>query len=560
MACSAEEILMAENVAAAVAEAFCAELSLPACGPDQTFFSLGGDSLQASQMVGRLNRRYGVRIPFGEIYRDGSSAAIGALIERMRAVPSAPRRSIASLARRRRNDWFPLALSQEGLYAIDSATQGAGLFNNVGLLRFSGDIDPDALLEAVRETVSRQSALRLIFGEINGRPAQRLTDEQVEVRTCDLRGVSAAGLARGIRRERLTGFDLHAAPAARFTLARVGQKAWTLMSTFHHIVFDGVSQGVFLDDLTQAYAYAIGAGPPLRPLVWDYADFAEWQRDTLRGDRLEAHLDAIAASLRREPVRRLTEPGSGPKSLLARALPYAVGSEQVNGLRRLAMSCDTTVFVALVAILLEFAARRTGDSSAAVAIQAANRVVEETEGVVGCFANSVLVAGKQPSSADPAEHVGAAREAVGEAISHQEMPLEPALRILAERGADGDRTLHLPQVGLAFQPDRTEHHDVPGGSLDASFVTQEGDAIDPASFAMVLELFSEDGALAGLTHHRVTEWPGDSFAEAEAELTAVFSKFSSAGSALARQTDNPRLTERRDRCPHRSPESSAMST
>jgi acyl carrier protein len=543
---SGEEMPMAENIAAAVAEAFCTELGLPECGLDQTFFSLGGDSLQASRVVSRLNRRYGVRISFGEFYRDGSSAAIGALIKRLRAVPSAPRRSIASLARRRRRAWFPLALSQEGLYAIDSATRGAGLFNNLGLLRFTGDIDPGALLGAVSETVSRQSALRLIFGEVDGRPTQRLTDERPEVTTCDLRGMSAAALGRRMRKERLTGFDLHTAPAVRFTLARVDEKAWTLMSTFHHIVFDGVSQALFLDDLAQAYACRIGVGTPLRPLAWDYADFAEWQRDTLCGDRLEAHLDAIAASLPQGPVRRLTGPNPGPKSLLARALPFAIGPERVSGLRQLAMSCDTTVFVVLVAAVLDFVAQRTGDSRPAVAIQASNRVVEGTEGVVGCFANSVLIAMRQPSSADPAEHVGVAREVVGDAIPHQEMPLEPALRMLAERGSEGDLTLRLPQVGLAFQPDRTEHRDVPGGSLDANFVTQEGDAVDPASFAMVLELFSEDGALAGLTHHRAAEWPGEAFAEAEAELTAAFTRFSSAGSALAQQTDNPRPTERRD--------------
>jgi hypothetical protein len=524
---------MADTVAATVAELFCAELGLSACELDDSFFQLGGDSLLAGRVLTRLSDLYAVRIPFAGMYSDGTPRAIARVIEELRAAPRASRRSVASLARRRRRTWFPLALSQEALYAMDAATHGAGLFNNVGILRFSGDIDPDALRAAVVETVRRQSALRLMFGEDGGVPVQRFTEAPPEIVSCDLRGESAGALARRVRREQLRGFDLRATPPARFTVARVEDNAWVLLTTIHHIVFDGMSQNLLMEDLAHAYECITAGGTPRSPLSWDYADFAEWQRDTLRGDRLEAHLDAVQAALARTPAPRLARDVTSSKSFLGRARPFAIGPESTLGLRQLAASCDSTLFVVLAAAMLDFIALRTGDQRPAIAIQASNRLVEGTEMMVGCFANSVHVTVEHHSSLDPADHVLQVRKAVSEALLHQEMPIEVALRLLGERGMGAPGPEYLPQVGFTLQPARAEHRNIPGGVIDAVFVTQEGDAVDPTSFSLVLELFSENNALAGVTHHPVAEWSDVGFARAEAEMSAAFTRFGSTGAPSA---------------------------
>lgn len=525
---------MADGVVDAVVEVFRSELALPGCGPDESFFQLGGDSLLATRVLARLNERFAVRVPFAEMYRDSTPAALAGVIERLGSAP-APRRSIAALARRRRGARFPLAMSQQAIHAMDVATGGAGLFNNVGVLRFTGDVDPHRITAAVADTVRRHSALRLVFGDEHGTPVQSCTDDVPEIGTGDLRGSAAENrLDRLVRRERLLGFDLRSAPPVRFVLVRLADDAWALVATFHHIVFDGMSQSLFVDDLAHAYACRLGSGTPRPPLRWDYLDFAEWQRDTLRGDRLDAHLDALHRTLAGPPAPRLSGPQQPeePDSFRCRIRSYAVDHDVSAALRALAASCDTTLFVALLAAVLDFTGRRSGAPQPVVAVQASNRGVEGAERVIGCFANSVHVAVDGAGPADPADRVRAAKAAVGEALLHQELPIEVALRLLAERGV----ALPEPQLGFALQPHARTVHELPGGRLDADFPGQRGDAVDPTSFALVLELFDVDGELRGATHHRLADW---SAADADSSITALSAAFAGLADAAARTVESP---------------------
>ncbi|MGA6202135.1 condensation domain-containing protein [Streptomyces avermitilis] len=526
---------MADGVATTVGAVFCDLLNVPACAEHESFFQLGGDSALATRALALLGKEYGVRIPFAELYRDASPAAVARVIHELRAAPVAPRRSLADVARRRRRTWFPLALSQRALHKMNAATGGAGLFNNVGVLRFTGDIDVLALRGALEDTVSRQSALRLVFGVHDGRPAQRFADIGPDVTEADLRDGGEPALRARVRRERLRGFDLTGAgPAARFVLARTGERAWVLVSVFHHIVFDGMSQGLFVDDLAHAYACRLGEASARPPLAMDYADFTEWQHATLCSDRLEAHLDAMRASLRRSPTPSLSPAGASgrARSFISRARPFTVDAHLTRALRALAARCDTTLFVVLLSAVLDFTARRTGDDTPAAAIQTSNRGLAGTEGTVGCFANSVHVTVDRPGGTTAAHLVRLTKEAMAEALTHQEMPTEVSLSILAERGKLPSGPNTLPQVAFALQPPRDERRDLPGGRLDAAYVTQEGDAVDPTSLALVLELFTENGQLNGVTHHRLADWSGTAFAAAEQDLLAAFARCGGAGSDL----------------------------
>jgi hypothetical protein len=470
-----------------------------------------------------------VNVPFAEMFRDSTPVALARLIEARRATTGRRTRSISAVARRRRREWFPLALSQEGLYAMNAATRGAGLFNNVGVLRVTGDIDPGALRSAVDDTLHRQSALRLVFGEVDGRPVQRFTDRLPEVETCDLRGKGEAALGRRVRRERLTGFDLHAGPPVRLALARMADDDWALVTTFHHILFDGMSQRVFVDDLVRAYAFRTGQGAALTPLARDYGEFAEWQRDTLSGERLESDLDAIRATLGTRPRPPLVPAAARDDGFLVRASRFGVSPEHTAALRARAVSCDTTLFTVAAGAVLDFVGRSTRDPRPAVAIQVANRGAEGAEEMVGCFANSVVLGVDLAGTEDPADQVRRTGAALADALRLQEMPLEAALTMLEERGAGVDPRC-LPQVGFTLQPPRGERREVPGGTVRAAHETPLGDLVDPTSFALVMELFAEDGGLDGVTHHRLADWPAGSFAAAETEISRSFARFGAAGS------------------------------
>lgn len=514
---------MPAEIAEAIAEMFCAELGVATCGLDDTLFRLGGDSIAATRLIAGINQRFDARIPFGALYRDSSPAALAALVDSTALSRPGPQpRSLASVARRRRKTWFPLAMSQEALWAMDSATQGAGLFNSVGILRLTGSIDAGALRGAIDDAVHRQSALRLVFWEQDGQPVQRFVDKLPTVAVHDWRSRGEGAVWSLKRRERLTGFDLCAGPPVRFTLARVAEDCWMLVVTCHHIVFDGRSQSLFAEELAHAYASRVEKVEPMEPLRWDYRDFAEWQHRSLRGDRLQGHLDMLRSVLGQAPSPRLAAGDGATGSFLTRTQPIVVPDVVGTGLRRLAADSDTTAFVAMVAAMLRFIARRTGHPRPILSVQAANRGLPGSEGVVGCFANAVCVGGEGFNDDEPTRLVQLAKEAVGTALAHQEMPLEPALRLLAERDGVIISREQMPQVGFALQYSRTEGFDIPGGRLDIEYRPLEGDSVDPTDLALVLELFTENHGLSGLTHYRLADWSDAAFKVGRSDLLDSF--------------------------------------
>ncbi|MEU9350975.1 condensation domain-containing protein [Streptomyces griseoloalbus] len=511
--------------AASVAAVYREVLALADCADDDSFFRLGGDSFHASQALAVLAEHHGVRLPLAEMYRDSTPAGVAKSLLELMGRPR-PRRSITSLARRRRT-WFPLSLSQESFYAMDRATGGAGLFTNVGRLTLRGDVDPQAVRGALADTVRRQPALRTVFGEEGGRPAQRFVEQDSPlIDECDLRtGDGEAALRRRIREQHLRGFDLHAAPPVRFVLARTADDTWTLLTAVHHIVFDGMSQSLLLDEISRAYAHRLGAVPETPAPEFTYADFAYWQRDTLRGERAEEHLRGLAEAVRHTPAPIVGD-GSQGKGYTSRIRPFAVDDATVRRLRVRAARHDTTLFVGLVAALLEFAARRGGGTRQLVAVQAANRGLPGTADVIGCFSNTLYVSGEARPMEDPEERLVRTREDVARALRHEEMPLDHALGLLAERGIG---RACRPQIGFALQPPRHQTRDLPGGVLEAEYLLQSGDAVDPTTFPFVLELFAEPGGLAGVSHHRLAVWPEGAFAVAEHQLAAVFAYLSGSG-------------------------------
>ncbi|MFJ5294423.1 condensation domain-containing protein [Streptomyces sp. NPDC088348] len=520
--------------AASVAAVYRDVLGLHDCAEDESFFRIGGDSFQAALVLAVLARCHGVRLPLAEMYRDSSPATVAkGLRELMDRPRPRLRRSITSLARRRRT-WVPLSMSQESLYAMDRATGGAGLFNNIGRLKLCGDIDPGALRQALADTVRRQPALRTVFGEEDGRPVQRFVEQDApQIDVCDLRAENGAALLRRcVREQHLRGFDMHAGPPVRFVLARTADREWTVLTAVHHIVFDGMSQSLLLDEIAQAYAHRVGAAPEGPAPEFTYADFAHWQRYTLRGERLEEHLRGLAEAVRHTPSPIIGDGALG-KGYTSRIRPFEVEDAIVQKLRYRAAGHDTTLFVGLVATLLEFAARRVGGTRQLVAVQAANRGLPGTEDVIGCFSNTLYVSAEARPSLDPEERLTRTRDDVARALLHEEMPLDYALGLLAERGVGG---ACRPQIGFALQPPRHQTRELPGGVLEAEYLLQSGDTVDPTNFPFVLELFAEPRGLAGVSHHRLAVWPEGAFEVAERQLAAAFEHMTLTG--------RPSVTER----------------
>ncbi|MEU4746059.1 condensation domain-containing protein, partial [Actinosynnema sp. NPDC023658] len=290
-----------DNVASVVCRLFREELRVRRCDVGDSLFALGGDSLAATRIAIRLQAEYAIEVTLADIFLYSTPRELAEFVveerdaaEAERARADRPERTPAVAPDR----WHPLALSQEGFFTMDRATGGAGLFNSVLRVRFDGDLDSDALTAAIADVTRRQAVLRTVFDVHDGRPAQRVTTDPPVVERLDCTGdAGRTRLRRFIREQQLAGFDLARQHPVRFALARMGAAEWSLVVTFHHIAADGWSRMVLRDDLAAAYRHRIGAAGEPAPLRVGYADFAQWQREALTGERAQGHLDFLADRL-----------------------------------------------------------------------------------------------------------------------------------------------------------------------------------------------------------------------------------------------------------------------
>ena len=261
--------------------------------------------------------------------------------------------ALPPLVARGRHGDVPLSFAQEGLWFLDRLRPGQAAYNLPAAVRLSGRLDRAALETALAALAARHESLRTTFAAGDAGPAQRIAPPApVPLPVVDLSGLEdAAGEARRLSAlEARRPFNLAAGPLLRFILLRLAAEEHLALITLHHAVADGWSIGVLVSDLGALYA-----GGALAPLPVQYADYAAWQREWLRGEALAARLAwwrerlAGAPALIELPVdrprRARGEAGGARGGLLVDLVPASL----VERLAAAARDGGSTLFMVLLA-------------------------------------------------------------------------------------------------------------------------------------------------------------------------------------------------------------------
>jgi amino acid adenylation domain-containing protein len=289
------------------------------------------------------------------------------------------------------------------------------------------------LAQTLQEVVRRHEALRTTFIAAEGRPVQVIGPARpFALPVVDLgappgaeREAEALALAG---QEARRPFDLAGGPLLRAALLRLGADEHVLLVTLHHIVADGWSLGVLVREVAALYeAFARGRPAPLPELPIQYADFAHWQRQWLRGEVLEAQLAYWKRQLAGPPAA-LGLPTDRPRPAVQsyRGARHAFGlpgplSEALRGLSRRE---GATPFMTLLAALQALLGRYTGQADVSVGSPVANRNRAETEGLIGFFVNTLVLRTDLSGNPTFRELLGRVRAVALGAYAHQDLPFE----------------------------------------------------------------------------------------------------------------------------------------
>ncbi|WP_460725781.1 amino acid adenylation domain-containing protein [Nocardia heshunensis] len=492
-------------VETAVAQVFADVLETERVSIDRSFFELGGNSLTATRVVARVNAALGATVALRDLFDAPTVAQLSA-----RVVPGTEIPGLPTLAPRIRPDRIPLSPAQQRMWVLNRLDPDSAAYNITAALRLTGDLDIDALREAVADVVRRHETLRTIYPADGDGPRQVVLNADAATPDFEVGDVEDdAPLRKRIAELTGTGFDLtreaplrvgllHVAPPPRhpgMSLAGIhtaaldsGQKhagmteggasTHVVVLVVHHISADGASMAPLATDLVAAYlsrsaaaratgAHETGSGtaqfadpataadrPPLRV---QYADYALWQRELL-GDEKDSESRAaqqirywgeqLAATpdVLELPTDR---PRPAVQSMRSADLGFRLDGALHSALTELAAATDTSLFMVLHAALAVLLSRLAGTHDVLIGTAVAGRGEAALDELVGMFVNTLALR----TPVDPAkgfgEFLGQVRATDLDAFAHAEVPFERLVQVLDPPRSTAQHPLF--QVSLSLQ-------------------------------------------------------------------------------------------------------------
>ena len=387
-----------KSVRETIAEFLCRNVCL-----DDDFFGLGGTSLLAVRIALDLEKQLQRSVPVKWMFQAPTPRRLAAIMaaNASEALPL-PDRSLPPA----------ISLAQQRLWFVDKLITTKEAYNIPCRLVLRGDLDVPRLNRALNEILDRHPVLRTGIISISGRPVPQVQPAAA------LELSTAIG---SLDEEALRPFELSTTPLIRACLEQRGESEYVLQVTFHHIVADGWSVGVFAKELAAFYD-----GMPLPPLTLSYADYARSQRAWLDSRECISMTSFWRHALRN--VNPFDLPFVKPRPALATFVGSVVRTkwtkEIATRVRELASEEKSTPFMVLLSMFAQWMRRQIDRDQFVIGTPHANRTISGAENLIGFFVNMVALPLDVGSGISFRQLLSRVRECVIPALSHSAMPFD----------------------------------------------------------------------------------------------------------------------------------------
>ncbi|APB69496.1 non-ribosomal peptide synthase/polyketide synthase [Paenibacillus polymyxa] len=382
-------------------------------GVTDNFFDLGGHSLRATTLVSKMHKELGVEFPLRDVFRYSTVEEMAAAMELLEIG------SFTAIPAAEPSEYYPLSSAQKRLYILNQL-EGAELSYNIpGAMLLEGELDRQRFEEAFRGLVARHETLRTGFEMVKGEAVQRIYEEAAfQVEYVQISGEQAEETVRQFVRP----FDLAKPPLLRVGLAELAPDRHILMFDTHHIVSDGVSIDVLIEEFVRLYS-----GEQLESLRIQYKDYAVWQQSDEQKAQLakqEAYwLDMFRGEL---PVLELPAdyPRPAMQSYEGRTLQLFMHSEKSEGLKRLAAENGATLYMVLLAGYTILLHKYTGQEDVVVGTPIAGRNHSDVQPLIGMFVNTLAIRSYPAAGKTFLDYLKEIKETTLGAFEQQNYPFE----------------------------------------------------------------------------------------------------------------------------------------
>ncbi|HEY9827013.1 MAG TPA: condensation domain-containing protein, partial [Stenomitos sp.] len=493
--CSVPAVLSprSEDPAAAVRDCIAVALELPpeAVKDGFTLGQLGLDSLRAFDLQRLWSDALGVTVSIADLFAEHTVADWIANLQQRRVSSSMTSQETAVLQHRpMQSGDCPLASAQERLWFLHQLEPDSPFYNVAIALQITGVLDLSALECSLKTLIQRHDVLRARFPSVSDRPMQ-IIEPEVEF-TLQRRCVKGCDRTEVMRTEAQRPFDLTTAPLLRVVLVEDADGADPiLLVTFHHIISDGWSVGIFLRELTAHYAALVQNLPnPLPHPAPQYADYVAWERARPTSER-DVHIEYWRQKLAGDqPVLSLR--GANPRPTIAcflgRKHSLQLGASFATRLQRFAEQQGVTPFMTFLAAYQWVLAAYSGQNDLCIGVPIAGRT-PETQQMLGFFINTLVFKTDQSGNPTFGEFLKRVKATALEAYAHQEAPFEKVVEALRPQRSLAYNPLF--QAMLIFQNMPLEITSLP----DTTFTLLDVDS-GTAKFDLKLSLWEIDGGFS----------------------------------------------------------------
>jgi amino acid adenylation domain-containing protein/non-ribosomal peptide synthase protein (TIGR01720 family) len=351
-------------------------------------------------------------------------------VEKQTMIPHAPEQ-----------DRYPLSPAQFRMHVLSRFDGGNAAYNMPDIQAFNGDLDTSKLETAVGLLIERHESLRTCFEEAKetGEVFQKVIPANEVPSPFSVIDISNSSnierdQARALSAITEHAFDLEKAPLVKVVLIKTAPKTHLLAFTMHHIISDGWSMGVLINEMTGIYgALVAGVEPQLDPLNIQYKDYCYWVNDRLKGqvfDDLKSYwMEKFEGEL---PSLNLPSEYSRPavQSFTGKLVKEDLGMSTLEGLKRLATREGGTLYMSLLTAVNCMFNRLTGDEDIVLGSPVAGRDHPELENQIGFYANTLAYRNRFSAQETVQELFAKVKETTLGAFEHQLYPFDQLVEAL----------------------------------------------------------------------------------------------------------------------------------
>ncbi len=458
------------------------------------FFELGGHSLLATRVIAQLSQVLGVDVPLRSLFEHPILADFVGVVQRTqgRSQPPISSGHPPTLSDAQQRQWLMAQLEPDNIaYTIPTA------------VRLQGELSITGLQQSLVQVVHRHEPLRTIYPAVNGEalpqviPASEATAE-LEIEGIDLRHLDTVKQRSEVRRltheQTQQPFNLKQGPLWRSQLLQLSEQEHILLLTFHHMIMDGWSMGLLLQELTTCYqGFQLDQSVMLPPLNITYSDYAHWQKSLDVADQFTYWQGQLRGAA---PVLELPIdfPRSAEPSSEGRIYEFRLTQGQTERLKKFSQQNGATLFMTLLAAFKVLLYRYSGVKDLLIGTPVANRQQAELQNLMGLFVNTLVLRTNLAGNPRFIELLAQVRTVALSAYSHQDLPFEQLIEGLEIPRSQSHTPLFQVMFALQDRPAAVALDNLTWSPLSVDTGT--------AKFDLTLEMQETPGGLVGQIEYR----------------------------------------------------------